>query len=502
MANSKSIITPIAVKRIFNDMKDLNQDPLDKEGIYHYFNEDDITSAYIMIIGPEDTPYENGFYFFKFTFPNTYPFQPPAVKFQTLDGNIRFNPNLYTCGKVCLSLINTWEGPKWTSCQTVRSVLISLRGLVLGVKHPLQNEPGYESITDTRSIYYNNVISHENYRVAVVKMINNTPPGFEYFRPIMVDYLKQKYIWYYQRLTKLSELDGSKIISSVYSMCITTNYKGQLIEIQKILTKNGFEIPKISPDKTESILENQLEDESEITNPPSQNASKYYNGYKMVSDKDGKTYEVVSIGKGYKKKKNWVLSKEQPKSKVIEKKVKDIDTSIVKKAEVKAEAESISSLEDETVEKKGGRKAPSEPAKKYPVGHTMKSVNDGNLYIVSEYKRGSTLCKKWVKTTSNNTLKPDNLLEEPKELSKEFSKELSKEPLEKSKPALVELTEKTKEELDKSEDSKEKKRKAPNESAKIYPEGYELTSSNDNRVYVVKLVGTSEKQFKRWVLKK
>ena len=28
-------------------------------------------------------------------------------------GRVRFNPNLYNCGKVCLSLLGTWSGPSW-----------------------------------------------------------------------------------------------------------------------------------------------------------------------------------------------------------------------------------------------------------------------------------------------------------------------------------------------------------------------------------------------------
>lgn len=27
-------------------------------------------------------------------------------------GQVRFNPNLYNCGKVCLSLLGTWSGAK------------------------------------------------------------------------------------------------------------------------------------------------------------------------------------------------------------------------------------------------------------------------------------------------------------------------------------------------------------------------------------------------------
>lgn len=36
------------------------------------------------------------------------------VKFLTTGGGcVRFNPNLYVCGKVCLSLLGTWSGPAW-----------------------------------------------------------------------------------------------------------------------------------------------------------------------------------------------------------------------------------------------------------------------------------------------------------------------------------------------------------------------------------------------------
>jgi hypothetical protein len=38
---------------------------------------------------------------------------PPQVSFKTTGGgSIRFNPNLYAEGKVCLSLLGTWSGGK------------------------------------------------------------------------------------------------------------------------------------------------------------------------------------------------------------------------------------------------------------------------------------------------------------------------------------------------------------------------------------------------------
>ncbi len=48
------------------------------------------------------------------------------VNFRTTGGGIvRFNPNLYQCGKVCLSLLGTWEGAQgeqWNETSTLLQV--------------------------------------------------------------------------------------------------------------------------------------------------------------------------------------------------------------------------------------------------------------------------------------------------------------------------------------------------------------------------------------------
>lgn len=63
-------------------------------------------------------------------------------------GGLRLNPNLYECGKVCLSLLNTWSGDmnqKWIPGRsTMLQVLVSIQALVLNA-NPYFNEPGYES---------------------------------------------------------------------------------------------------------------------------------------------------------------------------------------------------------------------------------------------------------------------------------------------------------------------------------------------------------------------
>jgi ubiquitin-protein ligase len=58
-----------------------------------------------------DCPYYGGFYVFDIFIPDEYPQVNPKVQFKTTgNGSVRFNPNLYACGKVCLSLLGTWAG--------------------------------------------------------------------------------------------------------------------------------------------------------------------------------------------------------------------------------------------------------------------------------------------------------------------------------------------------------------------------------------------------------
>ena len=119
-------MSKLATKRIMADMKNYYKNDIESQRIYCQFNDDNIYKVKILIIGPEDTPYANGYYFFNLTYPLDYPINPPKVSFLTNGGHIRFNPNLYVEGKVCLSILGTWEGPGWTSCCSLTTVLLSI----------------------------------------------------------------------------------------------------------------------------------------------------------------------------------------------------------------------------------------------------------------------------------------------------------------------------------------------------------------------------------------
>ena len=177
----------IAVKRIHSDVRDyLRSKSLNEQGIFCTFDDDDMFHIKAMIVGPEDTPYSYGYYFFDMHFPKDYPHKPPKVSYETRCGNIRFHPNLYASSKVCLSILGTWSGPGWTSAQTLSSVLLTIQSLL--VKDPLTNEPGFEHRkphTERRHADYETMVTFENYKIAILKMLHEPPKGFEAFLPIM-----------------------------------------------------------------------------------------------------------------------------------------------------------------------------------------------------------------------------------------------------------------------------------------------------------------------------
>merc|ERR1711871_1215185 len=119
-----------------------------------------------MITGPNKTPYDSGCFQFDIYCTNTYPKEPPKVNLQTTGGgSVRFNPNLYNCGKVCLSLPGTWQGDHGESwhpkTSTLLQVLMSIQALIL-VPDPFFNEPGFERNRgtpegDRQSRHYNEV---------------------------------------------------------------------------------------------------------------------------------------------------------------------------------------------------------------------------------------------------------------------------------------------------------------------------------------------------------
>jgi hypothetical protein len=69
-----------------------------------------LDSMNVLIAGSKGTPYANGLYHFEVICDDSFPSSPPKMQLLTGKMKVRFNPNLYESGYICLSLLGTWAG--------------------------------------------------------------------------------------------------------------------------------------------------------------------------------------------------------------------------------------------------------------------------------------------------------------------------------------------------------------------------------------------------------
>jgi ubiquitin-conjugating enzyme E2 Z len=231
-------ISKETITRLLRDVKQILKEPLTENGIYYVHDDTDMLKGYALIIGPSDTPYFGGNYFFEFNYPADYPHSPPKVKYWTNGNRIRFNPNLYTCGKVCVSLLNTWRGEQWTSCQTISTVLLTLCTLLCN--NPLLNEPGVgKGHADMEN--YTEIIQYSNLSIAVCDIVNKKDgiymPFFENFYP----FVKENFLKNYDKLLELAEKKHSDFKMTVvnfktgfYNMNVNADYSKIIVMLREI----------------------------------------------------------------------------------------------------------------------------------------------------------------------------------------------------------------------------------------------------------------------------
>ena len=218
-------MTTNAIKRIITkDIKEINKNKLNEQGIFIEFNEANILEAKAMIIGPEDSVYEGGILFFKIFFPKNYPYAPPDVCYISRN-RVRIHPNLYTRhhktghGKVCLSILGTWSGPKWTSIMDVSTIMLTIQSLL--DKNPLLHEPGV-----TKSIYinsFNKIIEHENIKTLFLMNTFSIPEGFEIFKAAIEMNMNKNKDKIFDKIQKKKDIKEN-IKLGVYQLDYNINY--------------------------------------------------------------------------------------------------------------------------------------------------------------------------------------------------------------------------------------------------------------------------------------
>jgi ubiquitin-conjugating enzyme E2 Z len=231
------------IQRLLRDVKQVMKHPLTDQGIYYVHDDTDMLKGYAMIIGPSDTPYFGGNYFFDISYPVDYPHSPPKVKYCTNGEKIRFNPNLYTCGKVCVSLLNTWRGEQWTSCQTISTMLLTLCTLLC--KNPLLNEPGVGSgHSDIKN--YNEIIEFYNIRIAVCDILNKKQGVYMRFFENFYPFVQENFLKNVDTLLEFAHKKNEWLKGEVtnfktgyYSMNVNVNYN-DVIETLNALKCNAL----------------------------------------------------------------------------------------------------------------------------------------------------------------------------------------------------------------------------------------------------------------------
>ena len=229
MENEKKVyISNQTAKRLLHDVKNIMKNPLEDDGIYYKHDETNIMKGYALIVGPSDTVYEYGYYLFEIDYPDNYPHSPPVFTYYTNDCVTRFNPNLYRNGKVCLSILNTWRGEGWTSCQTISSVLLTVCTILC--KNPLLNEPGI-TINHKDLNKYNDIIKYKNIEVAILGLVESPEKYIGNKFTIFKELMEKLFLVNYENIHKSVEngLDIFKktktITTSIYNLEILIDYQ-------------------------------------------------------------------------------------------------------------------------------------------------------------------------------------------------------------------------------------------------------------------------------------
>lgn len=185
--------------RLRREMALFNELPISyNSSIFVRIDENNATKMKVLITGPDNTPYDSGCFIFDVHTPSEYPNCNPKMLFVN-NGSKRFNPNLYNCGKVCLSLLGTWGTNQWNNkTSTLYQLFISVQSQIL-VENPYFNEPGYEKYTGEngkkRSEEYNDNIRAYTTQHAIYELLQY-PDAYPEFKDVIIEHfkLKKKYI--------------------------------------------------------------------------------------------------------------------------------------------------------------------------------------------------------------------------------------------------------------------------------------------------------------------
>ena len=225
-------------KRTAKDVQTMMSDEMRSLDIHYWYDDADITAGTGLLFGPEGTPYAFCPLLFSVKIPADYPFNPPSVLILTSDSVTRFHPNLYVNGKVCLSILGTYSGPKWASTMGLATVFKSIFSILN--ENPITNEPGWEKYTleDPKAKEYAEWVEFNLLKLTVHQyriFLTGLNPNWAKFQSVFDSALwKEKWLQIGIILSKRAVTGDKTYVGIPYGMSGATKWQHLLNEFKQI----------------------------------------------------------------------------------------------------------------------------------------------------------------------------------------------------------------------------------------------------------------------------
>jgi len=174
--NKQKTVTTAAALQLQRELKDIMTDPVN-DYCKVILESDNIFDWTVYIVGPPATEYERGIFKTQINFPPDYPMSPPTMRFLSEF----WHPNVYTDGKVCISILHTPDpmnpdehGQNWTPAQSSYTIIVSVISML--------SDPNFSSPAnvDASVELRKNPEEYKNrIRRLVEKSQKELPPDFE-----------------------------------------------------------------------------------------------------------------------------------------------------------------------------------------------------------------------------------------------------------------------------------------------------------------------------------
>jgi len=131
-AVSASTLSIPGKARLTRELQRIKNDP--PPGIAAFLeNDSDLSVWRAEIVGPPDSPFEDGVFELAIKFPSRYPMEPPSCRFTSQPAP--YHPNIDGHGRICLDTLKSPPAGTWSPAVSLSSLLLSLLSL-LGEPNP------------------------------------------------------------------------------------------------------------------------------------------------------------------------------------------------------------------------------------------------------------------------------------------------------------------------------------------------------------------------------